>query len=89
MCLADTFCATLEIILRLCSQMLPQMPVSRRQFYGDFVFSVADPCLWNRLLESNKNAVSLEIFKSLLKTHHFEIVFFSSKSIMSSSYLSA
>ena len=44
----------------------------RRRCYGDSVFSVAGPCLWNRLPESIK---ALESFKSLLKTHLFEIAF--------------
>ena len=61
--------------LRSSSQILLQVPVSRRRCYGDCAFSVAGPCLWNRLPESIKCAKSLEIFKSLLKTHLFEVAF--------------
>ena len=49
--------------------------VSKPKCYGDCVFSVAGPCLWNRLLESVKCAVSLGMFKSLLKTHLLKIAF--------------
>jgi len=54
---------------RSSSQILLQVPVSRFKSYGDCVFSVAAPTLWNRLPANIRNASSLENFKSLLKPH--------------------
>ena len=61
--------------LRSSSQILLQVPVSRLKSYGDCVFSVADPTSWNRFPADIRNALSLENFKSLLKTHLFKVAF--------------
>jgi len=68
--------------LRSSSQILLQVPVSRLKSYGDCVFSVTAPTLWNRLLANIRNVSSLENFKSLLKTHLFKVAF-TDKSLLS------
>ena len=46
--------------LRSSTQILLQVPVSRRRCYADCAFNVAGPCLWNRLPETIKCATSSE-----------------------------
>jgi len=46
--------------LRSSSQILLQVPVSRLKSYGNCVFSVAAPTLWNRLPADIRNASYLE-----------------------------
>jgi len=48
--------------LRLSSQILLQVPVSRLKSYDDCAFSVAAPTLWNRLSADIRNVSSLESF---------------------------
>ena len=43
--------------------------MSRLKSYGDCAFSVALPTLWNRLPADIIDILSLENFKSVLKTH--------------------
>jgi len=61
--------------LRLSSQILLQVSVSRLKSYGYCAFSVADPTLWNKLPADIRNVSSLEKFKSFLKTHIFKVAF--------------
>jgi len=61
--------------LRSSSQALLQVPVSLLKSFSDSAFSVAAPTLWNRLPAYIRNALSLENFKSLLKTHLFKVAF--------------
>ena len=55
--------------------MLLHVPMSRLKSYGDCAFGVAAPTLWNRLPANIRNVLSLEKFKSLLKTHLFKVAF--------------
>ena len=57
------------------SQILLQVPVSWLKSYGDCAFSVAAPTLWNKLQANIRNALSLENFLSVLKTHLFRVPF--------------
>ena len=57
------------------SQILLQVPVSRLKSYGDCALNVAAPTLRNRLSADIRNASSLDKFKSVLKTHLFEVAF--------------
>ena len=61
--------------LRSSSQILLQVPVSQLKSYGDCVFSVATPTLWNKLPANIRNASSLENVKSILKTNLFNVAF--------------
>ena len=61
--------------LRSSSQILLQVPVSRLRSYGDCVFSVRAPNLWNKLPADIRNASSLENVKSVLKTDPFKVAF--------------
>ena len=40
-------------------------------FLGDRAFQVASPGLWNGLPNDIRNAKTMDVFKSLVKTHHF------------------
>ena len=60
---------------RKLSQILLQVLVSWLKSYGDCAFSVAAPTLWNKLPPDIRNVSSLENFKSLLKTHLFNVTF--------------
>jgi len=55
--------------------MVLEVPRSKRRSRGDRAFSVAAPTLWNSLPVAVRTAGSLSIFKSLLKTHLFELAF--------------
>ena len=46
-------------LLNSSSQILLQVPASRLNCYCDYAFSVAGPCLWNKLPERVKSAASL------------------------------
>ena len=61
--------------LRSSSQIRLQVPMSRLKSYGDCAFGVAAPTLWNKLPANIRNASSLGNFKSLLKTHLFNVTF--------------
>ncbi|KAL3046902.1 hypothetical protein OYC64_021177 [Pagothenia borchgrevinki] len=50
-------------------------PRSRLRTVGDRAFSVAAPTIWNALPAEIRNAASLDIFKSSLKTHLFTMAF--------------
>jgi len=51
-------------------QILVPMPVSQLKSYGNCVFIVAAPTLWNWLLTDIRNGSSLENLKSILKSIH-------------------
>ncbi len=57
--------------LRSTSSGNLKVPRSRTTSYGDRAFSVAAPQLWNKLPQEVRNAPTLEIFKTELKTHLF------------------
>ncbi|KAK5918591.1 hypothetical protein CgunFtcFv8_003341 [Champsocephalus gunnari] len=55
--------------LRSSDSSLLSIPHSHLRTFGDRAFSVAAPTLWNSLPAEIRNAPSLNIFKSTLKTH--------------------
>ncbi|KAL3058228.1 hypothetical protein OYC64_010411 [Pagothenia borchgrevinki] len=61
--------------LRSSDTGLLSIPRSRLRTVGDRAFSVAAPTLWNALPPEIRNAASLDIFKSSLKTHLFTLAF--------------
>uniref|UniRef100_A0A8C7YUS4 Reverse transcriptase domain-containing protein n=1 Tax=Oryzias sinensis TaxID=183150 RepID=A0A8C7YUS4_9TELE len=61
--------------LRSADQMLPEVPRSRRKLRGDRAFAVAAPKLWNTLPLAIREAPSLSIFKTRLKTHFYALAF--------------
>ena len=61
--------------LRSSSQSLLAVPRSKLKSRGDRAFSVAGPRLWNSLPLQVRSALTLEHFKSLLKTHLFSMAY--------------
>ena len=59
--------------LRSSSQGLLHVPRSRLKQKGDRAFSVAGPQMWNQLPLDIRNAPSITLFKSRLKTHLFTL----------------
>ncbi len=57
--------------LRSSNQDLLSTPKSRLKCRGDRAFSIAPPRLWNALPLSIRQASSVNIFKSRLKTFYF------------------
>ena len=62
--------------LRSTSQGLLTVPRSTTSTYGDRAFSIAAPRLWNTLPPMIRNAQSVSVFKRLLKTYLFELIYF-------------
>ena len=56
-----------------CDLLLLDVPRSRLKTRGDRAFAVAAPRLWNSLPPNIRAAKSLDIFKSLVKTHLFSL----------------
>lgn len=61
--------------LRSTKQGLLSIPKTRTATFGDRAFSVAAPVLWNNLPMKVRNAESLSVFKSSLKTYLFKTTF--------------
>lgn len=61
--------------LRSSDQSLLAVPMSRLKHRGDRAFAVVAPKLWNKLPLHIRLAPTLEMFKSLLKTHFFSKAF--------------
>lgn len=61
--------------LRSADQLLLTVSKTKRKLRGDCAFSVAAPKLWNNLPHDIRQASSLSVFKSLLKTHLFSLAF--------------
>lgn len=61
--------------LRSADQLLLSVPKTKRKLRGDRAFAVAAPKLWNALPLHIRQASSLSVFKSLLKTHLFSLAF--------------
>ena len=61
--------------LRSSDLLLLDVPRSRLKTRGDRAFAVAAPRLWNSLPPNIRAAKSLDIFKSLVKTHLFSLAF--------------
>ena len=61
--------------LRSSSCITLLVPTSRLKTFGDSSFSVAAPKLWNALPNNIKNSKSVDCFKSLIKTHLFNVAF--------------
>uniref|UniRef100_A0A3P9D180 Uncharacterized protein n=1 Tax=Maylandia zebra TaxID=106582 RepID=A0A3P9D180_9CICH len=61
--------------LRSADQLLLKIPRTGRKLRGDRAFAVAAPKLWNELPLEIRQATSLSVFKSLLKTHLFTLTF--------------
>ena len=60
---------------RSADQQLLTIPRYHLERYGRRAFSVAGPTLWNALPPAIRQANSVAVFKSLLKTHLFREVF--------------
>ena len=58
--------------LRSTSMCNLKIPRSRTTSYGDRAFSVAAPKLWNELPPEIRDAPTLPLFKTMLKTHLFK-----------------
>ncbi len=61
--------------LRSSEQNILLVPQSRLKRRGDQAFSVVGPQLWNNLPPEIRVVSSLSIFKSLLKTHLFDLAY--------------
>ena len=61
--------------LRSADQLLLEVPRSKRKLRGDRAFSVAAPNLWNNLPLHIRQASSLSIFKTSLKTYFYSLAF--------------
>ncbi|CAJ1068890.1 uncharacterized protein LOC121950173%2C partial [Xyrichtys novacula] len=61
--------------LRSADQLLLEVPRSKLRLKGDGSFSVAAPKLWNELLLQIRQAPTLSIFKTHLKTHFYSFAF--------------
>ena len=61
--------------LRSADQHLLTIPRYHLERYGRRAFSVAGPTLWNALPPAIRQANSVAVFKSLLKTHLFREAF--------------
>ena len=61
--------------LRSADQLLLRVPKTKRKLRGDRAFAVAAPKLWNDLPLHIRQASTLSVFKSLLKTHLFSLAF--------------
>ena len=57
--------------LRSSTKNLLKAPKSRTKTYGDRAFSVIGPVLWNKLPDELRHELSLNSFKSKLKTFLF------------------
>jgi len=58
--------------LRSSTKNLLKVPKSRTKTYGDRAFSVTGPVLWNKLPDELRHELSLNSFKSKLKTFLFK-----------------
>lgn len=63
--------------LRSSDQGLLAVPCSCRKTKGDRAFEVVPPTLWNALPSDICSAVSVDIFRRMLKTYLFKQAFFS------------
>lgn len=61
--------------LRSSNQLLLVTPQSKKKSKGDRAFSVAGPKLWNNLPLYIRQASSVEVFRSQLKTYLFSLAF--------------
>uniref|UniRef100_A0A3Q3C7D3 Reverse transcriptase domain-containing protein n=1 Tax=Haplochromis burtoni TaxID=8153 RepID=A0A3Q3C7D3_HAPBU len=61
--------------LRSADQLLLSVPRTNRKLRGDRAFAVAAPKLWNELPLHVRQAPSLSVFKSRLKTYLFTLAF--------------
>lgn len=61
--------------LRSADKLLLSVPKTKRKLKGDRAFAVAAPKLWNELPLFIRQASSLPVFKSLLKTHLYALAF--------------
>ncbi|XP_064205653.1 uncharacterized protein LOC135262574, partial [Anguilla rostrata] len=61
--------------LRSADQLLLRVPKTKLKLRGDRAFAVAAPTLWNDLPQHIRQASSLSVFKSLVKTHLFSLAF--------------
>ncbi len=61
--------------LRSADQLLLEVPRSKRTLRGDRAFSVAAPKMWNDLPLHIRQASSLSVFKTNLKTHFYSLAF--------------
>ena len=75
--LTSLSCFTLTPLLGASGQLIScsEVPRSKRKLRGDRAFSVAAPKLWNDLPLHIRQASSLSIFKTNLKTHFYSLAF--------------
>ena len=59
--------------LRSSSQLQPYNATKTKKTLGDKAFKVLSPGLWNGLPNDIRNAKTMDIFKSLVKTHLFSV----------------
>ena len=62
--------------LRSTENHLLTPPRSRLEYFGKRSFAAAAPTLWNNLPLNIKQAPSVDIFKSRIKTHLFQLAYF-------------
>jgi len=65
-------CSTIFIV---ADSLLLTVPKTRLKLRGDRAFAAAAPKLWNELPLNVRQASSLPVLKSLLKTHFYSITF--------------
>ena len=70
-----SFCIS-SYSLRSCSNKVLQVPRSKLRSFGDRIFSIAGPKLWNSITASLRNADSLNSFRKHLKTYLVRQAFF-------------
>ena len=63
-------------ILRSSSECRLEVPRTRTKTYGDRTFTFAAADMWNKLPNDIRQAASVSMFKSKLKTHLFIVYFY-------------
>ena len=61
--------------LHLLTDLMLEVPLTRRARYGDLAFSVAAPIIWNSLPGCVKSCSTLGELKSELKKHLFSCIY--------------
>ena len=61
--------------LRSNQQVLLQVPQTKRKTFGDRLFAVAGPRVWNSLPAEIKSCSSIDTFKAKLRTYSFKLAF--------------
>ena len=64
-----------NFIVKSSSECRLEVPRTRTKTYGDRTFAFAAADMWNKLLKDIRQAASVRMFKSKLKTHLFRMYF--------------